>query len=84
MRAIVDEETCIGCGLEADGKSGYPSVEMAPCTVCSRNPAIKDRWNEAWTIDETNIPFIERQTLELLSRVISEVGDGQSNFLGGD
>ena len=52
--------SCIGCGLEAEDKSGHPSVETAPCVACSRNPAIKDRWNEAWTTDEGNIPFIER------------------------
>jgi hypothetical protein len=53
------KRTCHGCGLEDAEKPGYPSVEGNPCAICARNPKLRDRWNEAWTMDENRV-FIER------------------------
>jgi len=69
-KIIVRKATCHDCGLEnADdcpNKHLPFDVKAFPCVGCLRNPErntqliSKDFWNECWTIDENNVPFIER------------------------
>jgi len=58
------EKTCHNCGLEsADNcpQKHIPADEsLEVCAHCLRNPNYKDRWNECWTLNENNLPFVER------------------------
>jgi len=51
---------CHGCGLEDADKPDKPALDVPPCSRCSRNPKIQDKWNERWTLNEKNQPFIEK------------------------
>ena len=63
-----EHNSCHGCGLEAiddciasEGKKHIPALDsFFPCNQCVRNPTIKDRWDERWTIDSDGTAFIEK------------------------
>jgi hypothetical protein len=70
-KIILEKSTCHNCGLESvddcvQEKHIPADPTKFPCIGCVRNPErntqliSRDFWNECWTLDEKNLPFIER------------------------
>jgi len=66
---VISKFTCHGCGLEWENcpRTHEPADPTKfPCVGCVRNPKrntqliSKDFWDECWSLDENNLPFIER------------------------